>query len=246
MGEIRSRRAVLLRRYISDRICRMYKVLLPLLISILWLGLPASLEAKLDRPMSPEQYNDEMRKFWDKTYSKRSYFTGTEPDEFFADELSRLRPGRLLLPGEGEGRNAVYAASRGWQVDAFDFSSKGRDKALRLAKSRSVYFNYQLADFANPGLPTNAYDVVAIIDLPTMPDTRRKGFAAVRRSLRSGGLIIYEGHAPHPGELFWASREELKNAFADFKFKTLATHNTIRFREGRDHIDLVVQMVARK
>lgn len=236
----------MLRRYMSDRICRMYKVFLLFLISFLWLSQPGSLGAKLDKPMSAEQYADEMRKFWDKTYSKRGYFIGIEPDEFFAEELSKLRRGRLLLPGEGEGRNAVYAASRGWRVDAFDFSTKVRDKALALAKSRGVYFNYQLADFANPNLPDNAYDVVAIIDLPTMPDIRSKGFSAVRNSLRPGGLIIYEGYAPRPGEEFWATRDELKNAFAGFKFKMLTTHNAIRFHEGKEHIDLVIQMLARK
>ncbi len=246
MGETRSRWSLLLRRYMSDRICRMHKWLLLFLLSLLWLGLPSSLEAKLDKPMSAEQYNDGMRKFWDKTYSKRGYFIGTEPDEFFADELSKLRPGRLLLPGEGEGRNAVYAAGIGWRVDAFDFSTKGRDKALRLAKTRGVYFNYLLADFANPNLPDNAYDVVAIIDLPTTPDIRSKGFAAVRKSLKRGGIIIYEGYAPRPNEQFWASRDELKEAFAGFKFKMLTTHNAIRFHEGSNHIDLVVQMVARK
>ncbi len=117
---------------------------------------------------------------------------------------------------------------------------------MRLAKTRGVYFNYLLADFANPNLPDNAYDVVAIIDLPTTPDIRSKGFAAVRKSLKRGGIIIYEGYAPRPNEQFWASRDELKEAFAGFKFKMLTTHNAIRFHEGSNHIDLVVQMVARK
>ena len=44
---------------------------------------------------------------------------------------------RLFL-GEGEGRNAVYAAKLGWQVDAVDFSSSAKDKALKLAKENKV------------------------------------------------------------------------------------------------------------
>lgn len=247
MVKIRSRRALLLRRYINDRMCRMYKLLVLLLTSLLWLSQPGPVHAKQsNQPLSAEQYLEEHRKFWDKAYSKKGYFIGTEPDEFFAAELSKLRPGRLLLPGEGEGRNAVHAAGTGWYVDAFDFSTKGRDKALRLAKTRGVSFNYLLKDFSNPNLPDNAYDVVAIIDLPTMPNIRAKGFTAVRKSLRRGGVVIYEGYAPRPGEQFWASPDELKNAFAGFKFKMLTTHNAIRHHEGKEHIDLVVQMVAVK
>lgn len=44
---------------------------------------------------------------------------GTEPNAFFKAQLDQLTPGRLLLPAEGEGRNAVYAAKKGWEVAAF-------------------------------------------------------------------------------------------------------------------------------
>jgi SAM-dependent methyltransferase len=252
MGKIRSRRRLLLRRYTSARICRMYKLLRYFQIAVLCLGclglgIVASASAKTaEKTMTAEQYAESMKAYWDKTFSKKGYFIGTEPDEFFADELSKLRPGRLLLPGEGEGRNAVFAASRGWKVDAFDFSTKARDKAIALAKKQGVYFRYLLADFGNPDLPEDTFDVVAIIDLPTMPNIRHNGFASVRKSLKPGGTIIYEGYAPRPGEVFWASRDELKKEFSGFRYKVLTTRNVIRFHEGKDHIDLVVQMVAVK
>ncbi len=225
----------------------MSKVRLCLLAFCLCLGLTTPTQSRQEKtPLTPEQYANKLKSFWDKAYSKKGYFGGTEPDGFFADELTKLRRGKLLLPGEGEGRNAVYAASRGWYVDAFDFSAKGKDKAIALAKSNGVSFNYWIADFAEPHTPKNFYDVIAIIDLPTMPDIRHKGFAVVRDSLKPGGLVIYEGYVPKPGEIFWASRDELKNEFAGYKFTTLTTHNAVRFHEGTNHIDLVVQMVARK
>ena len=51
-------------------------------------------------------------------------------------QLAKLSPGTLLLPGEGEGRNAVHAASSGWSVEAVDYSSEGKRKALALALRR--------------------------------------------------------------------------------------------------------------
>ena len=65
------------------------------------------------------------------------YVYGTEPNQFFKEQLQKIIPaGKLLLPGEGEGRNAVYAAKLGWMVDAFDQSSVARTKALNLAKEK--------------------------------------------------------------------------------------------------------------
>jgi hypothetical protein len=37
---------------------------------------------------------------------------GTTPNEFFKQQLDLLEPGNILLPADGEGRNAVYAASQ--------------------------------------------------------------------------------------------------------------------------------------
>ena len=61
-----------------------------------------------------------MKTFWDARYSSKEFVYGKEPNDFFASELNKLNPGKMLLPGEGEGRNAAYAASQGWSVDAFD------------------------------------------------------------------------------------------------------------------------------
>jgi hypothetical protein len=58
--------------------------------------------------------------FWNARYSAAEYAYGTEPNAFFKAQLDQLTPGRLLLPAEGEGRNAVYAAKKGWEVAAFE------------------------------------------------------------------------------------------------------------------------------
>lgn len=69
--------------------------------------------------------------FWDQRYRENASVYGLEPNPFFKAFIDKHKSGRLLLPAEGEGRNAIYAAAKGWQVDAFDFSEVSRDKALR-------------------------------------------------------------------------------------------------------------------
>ena len=79
-----------------------------------------------------------MKQFWDERYGDDEYAYGTKPNTWFAEQLARMAQGRLLLPAEGEGRNAVYAAKLGWEVTAFDISAAGRDKAMRLAEKHGA------------------------------------------------------------------------------------------------------------
>lgn len=75
-----------------------------------------------------------MQDFWNERYNREEYVYGEAPNEYFRQQLQTLTPGSILMPLEGEGRNGVYAAGLGWQVDAFDMSTEGKRKALQLAK----------------------------------------------------------------------------------------------------------------
>ena len=48
-----------------------------------------------------------MINFWDDRYSQPEYVYGVKPNEFFAEQIQKLTPGEIILPCEGEGRNAV-------------------------------------------------------------------------------------------------------------------------------------------
>ena len=81
-----------------------------------------------------------MKEFWEIRYAEKQYAYGENPNVYFKEQLDKLKPGKILLPAEGEGRNAVYAAKQGWEVMAFDLSSEGKNKAEKLAaKKRRKY-----------------------------------------------------------------------------------------------------------
>ncbi|HTN67918.1 MAG TPA: hypothetical protein VLZ33_00485 [Dysgonamonadaceae bacterium] len=89
-----------------------------------------------------------MKEKWDERYYSETYIYGTCPNAWFATKLDELTPGKLLLPAEGESRNAVYAPTKGWEVTSFDQSVEGRKKALKLATEREVKINYQIHDLS--------------------------------------------------------------------------------------------------
>ena len=87
--------------------------------------------------------------FWNKRYKAEVSAYGTKPNVFFKQEIDKLTPGKLLLPCEGEGRNAVYAAVKGWEVSAFDQSVEGMKKAIISAKQSHVEIDSLVVDMVN-------------------------------------------------------------------------------------------------
>ncbi len=105
-----------------------------------------------------------MKSEWDTRYNSEEFIYGKAPNMFFADFLLNSKEvGKILLPAEGEGRNAVFAASVGWEVDAFDFSEAAQYKALKYAKESFVDINYFIQDFGDLKLNNQYYDCIALI-----------------------------------------------------------------------------------
>jgi SAM-dependent methyltransferase len=140
-----------------------------------------------------------MQQFWNERYSQQEMAYGLEPNVFLREQLKNLEPGKILLPAEGEGRNAVYAASQGWDVLAFDFSEAGQAKALGLARQQGVTIKYQVADAQQFETAPETLDVVALIFAHFNPVLRLILHRKVVEWLKPGGTLILE--AFHPKQL---------------------------------------------
>jgi len=129
---------------------------------------------------------------WNDRYSTEEFIFGTEPNQFLKNELEKIKPGKILFIAEGEGRNAVYAAKSGWQVDAIDFSSVAKEKALKLAAKNKVSVNYEIYDLAEYTPPKNLYDVVGIFYLHIPVELREEVLKKAIDALALSGKLILE------------------------------------------------------
>lgn len=134
-----------------------------------------------------------MSDFWNVRYATDEYVYGTEPNLFFRENLLRLTPGKILLPAEGEGRNAVFAAKQGWQVTAFDNSIEGQRKALQLAKKEGVSISYLMNSFDSANFPTQYFDCIALIYTHMPANERNTNHRKLVSFLKPGGYLIIEG-----------------------------------------------------
>lgn len=132
-----------------------------------------------------------MKQFWNQRYAEHAFVYGEQPNAFFKSFIDTHKPGSLLLPAEGEGRNAIYAAKQGWQVDAFDYSEVAREKALARAREEGVTIHYIQQELSTY-TPEKLYDVVALIYVHMSEPLRVKFHAAVAASLKSGGFLVLE------------------------------------------------------
>lgn len=202
-------------------------------------------------------YLDQMsREQWDTRYQEREYVYGTEPNQFLRSELAILPSGKILFPAEGEGRNAVFAASRGWDADAFDQSIKGRDKALKLAAEKGVSINYWISSIEEWLSSVETYDCIALIFMHLPPDIRSLAHQKACTSLKPGGIIILEGFTkeqmprtsggPKNLDLLFDA-DVLRADFNGLEFLTFARQQTI-LDEGPLHQGLadVIRIVAKK
>ncbi|MGB8331472.1 MAG: class I SAM-dependent methyltransferase [Polyangiales bacterium] len=196
-----------------------------------------------------------MKEMWEERYGRDEYAYGEEPNAFFKACLDRLAaPGRLLLPGEGEGRNAVYAARQGWKVDAFDFSAAGRDKALRLAERQGVHIEYEIADYDTARIEPGAYDAVGLIFTHMHQSIRRTVHRKLVTALKPGGHLFLEAYSQEqlgygtggpPNEEMLYTVEDLREDFSDLDIVQLEKIEA-EIHEGQHHTGLasVLRLVA--
>ncbi|MCH1588525.1 MAG: class I SAM-dependent methyltransferase [Flavobacteriales bacterium] len=129
---------------------------------------------------------------WDERYRSHDTVYGVKPNVFWASQLSLLPAGKLLLPCDGEGRNAVWAAEQGWDVSSFDMSETGVGKAQKLASSRGVSIEAVTAN-AMEVHHEASFDVVGLIFAHMPPDVRSAFHARAWSWVKPGGRLIVEG-----------------------------------------------------
>lgn len=132
--------------------------------------------------------------FWNERYADNEIVYGHQPNLFFKNFIDTHKSGNILLPAEGEGRNAVYAASKGWKVDAFDFSEEALKRASSLSKKKNVQINYWLREIEN-FTSTKKYDAVGLIYVHLPKNIRQEFHQKIHNSIRSGGFLIFEAFA---------------------------------------------------
>lgn len=202
-----------------------------------------------------------MQDFWNNRYNQKEYAYGTQANQFLKEQIKNLKPGKALFPAEGEGRNATYAAQLGWEVEAFDLSIEGKNKAENLAKQRNVLINYTVGDLENIHFEPNQFDLIVLIFAHFEASKKSLYHNILASYLKKDGVIILEGFSknhiqyntqnpkvggPKDIEMLY-SADEIQNDFKDFHCVLCGEHE-VELNEGIYHVGKgsVIRYIGKK
>jgi 2-polyprenyl-3-methyl-5-hydroxy-6-metoxy-1,4-benzoquinol methylase len=173
------------------------------------------------------------QKRWDKRFVRKEFALGKEPNAFLKKHISLLPKGKALDMATGEGRNAVFLAQHGFDVDALDISGKGLKKARKLAREKGVKVNTLLVDLDHYQIEKDRYDLIANFYF-----LKRRLIPRIRKGLRKGGKVIFETYLLEHRTLatggpkqakYFLKPNELLRLFKDFR---ILFYREGVFREG--------------
>lgn len=194
---------------------------------------------------------------WDSRYAGEAFMYGTVPNDFLREQIGVLPPaGRVLCLAEGEGRNAVFLAERGFVVTGVDGSKVGLEKAQKLATQRGVKLETVVADLREFDLGTAKWDAIVSIWCHVPPDLRAALHPKIIAALKPGGVLLLEHYHPKqlgygtggpPDAKLLVTRADLERDFAALEVLH-AFEGERDIHEGAGHAgkSFVTQFIARR
>jgi tellurite methyltransferase len=170
---------------------------------------------------------------WNKKYEGKEFALGKEPNPFLKKYLPLLLRGKALDIAAGEGKNAVFLATHGFEVDAVDISEKGLRKVRKLAKEAGVRVHTILSDLDVYPIEENKYDLIVNFYF-----LGRSLVPRIKKGLKKGGKVIFETYTLEHRKLgvqgpkqanYFLKPNELIRLFKDFR---ILFYREGIFREG--------------
>lgn len=133
-----------------------------------------------------------MQTFWNEKFQTPHFIYGEAPNAFVKESFSFLEKAKTVICiGEGEGRNALFLADKGLEVEALDASDVGLLKLRKRAKECYVpmKIRHTLVEYWQP---TPAYDAAVCTYLHLPKEQQKMLFEKVLHALNPEGIFIAE------------------------------------------------------
>jgi SAM-dependent methyltransferase len=132
------------------------------------------------------------KEFWNSKFSTKEFFYGLHPNEFLASHLETFKEHKkMLCLGEGEGRNAIFFAKKGFEITAIDASDIGLSKLAKRAEEEKLNIKTVCLDL-NHWEVTEKYDVIMASYLHMYKNEREILFKKIEDSLNKNGYFVGE------------------------------------------------------
>lgn len=178
--------------------------------------------------------SDADREKWDERFRAGAYADREHPTALLAELEPSLPRGRALDVACGAGRNALFLAATGRDVDAVDISTVGLERAAHAAAARGLTLNLYAADLeADPhaALPPGPYALIVLVRY-----VHRGILEPLLARLESGGMLLCEQHVDSDADVVGPSNPAFRMRSNELLRQALAAGGSefrVRFyREG--------------
>jgi len=163
------------------------------------------------------------KKRWNERFKGKGFAFGKEPNPFLKKYIRLLPKGRALDLAAGEGRNAVFLARNGFEVDAVDISRIGLKKAKKLSEESGVKIQTICADLKIFPIEKEKYNLIANFYF-----LRRSLIPKIKKGLKKGGRVIFETYILEQRKIgtegpkqarYFLKPNELLRLFKDFRVR---------------------------
>lgn len=194
---------------------------------------------------------------WHERFRSDDYYYGEEANVFIQQQAFRLEACKKIIAfAEGEGRNAVFLATRGHEVTALDYADSGLLKTKKLAEKHAVHVHAEKTDLLTDPVPHEEYDGAIMVFGHFHQEAQQTVLAKLKNTVKPGGMILLEvyskeqlhygtGGPREPGMLYdpqdllaWCAGHKILHFFYGEQERV----------EGKGHTGLahVIQLAVRK
>jgi len=210
---------------------------------------------------------------WEKEYKNRKCYWGLKPNPTLKKNIYLIPKGKALDIGAGEGRNSIFLAKNGFEVEAIDKNPQGLKKCQIFADEHKLSIKTTTIDIRKFYFKTNKYSLIISI---TALDFLKKSeietiIKKIKKSLIEKGFIFFlifstkdpfyqkikksaleeieknTYHLPkHKTYRHFFTKEEIKELFNDFRIIYLEMKNIKDSGHGEPHFHNIIELLAQK
>ncbi len=211
---------------------------------------------------------------WEKHYSKvEDNLWGLNPIDTLVDYTSLVsKEGKVLDLGMGEGRNALYFASKGYSTVGIDISETAVNRCQRYATESGFIVEAKVENLIDYPLEENAYSLIILANVLNFfnDDEIELIIKKVKNGLIKGGLIYIDvfdvndpGYKKHivnckmikestfyrpksDSSIHFFTKNELDYFFDDFEPIKLSNTYLLDLSHGKPHYHSIIELLLKK
>jgi len=209
---------------------------------------------------------------WEEAYRSVESLWGLKPDRTLIEYAKIVPKGNVLDLGIGEGRNALFFAKMGYEVDGIDISQTAVERCIERAKTQNLKVKAEVRDLKEASVPQERYSVVIaawVLNFFTKAEVE-KIVEKIKNALMKYGFVYIGAFSPSdPGykkakenlqeveeNTFYSSKrnqhfhyftgEEIRSLFAGFKTIYYVEGTGLDFDHDEPHYHGFIEYLAQK